>query len=132
MGKLPGIIAALLILASVNAPGEAAAYGYGGHRHGGYYGGYSVGFYSGGPAYPYYYPPYAGGYPAYYVNPDPYGYVAAPPPQAYAPAAQPPAYQSADGQYCREYTRNIVVGGKQQKAYGNACMQPDGRWKIVD
>lgn len=36
------------------------------------------------------------------------------------------------GQYCREYQQEIVVGGDKQKAYGKACRQPDGAWKIVE
>lgn len=40
-------------------------------------------------------------------------------------------YQTADGTYCREYQQNIVVGGKTQNAYGRACRQPDGSWKII-
>jgi surface antigen len=40
-------------------------------------------------------------------------------------------YQMADGTYCREYTQKIVVGGQSQQAYGKACRQPDGSWKIV-
>jgi len=40
-------------------------------------------------------------------------------------------YQNAQGQYCREYSQTIVVGGQQQSAYGKACRQPDGTWQIV-
>lgn len=40
-------------------------------------------------------------------------------------------YQTADGGYCREYTQTINVGGQQQSAYGKACRQPDGSWKII-
>jgi surface antigen len=39
-------------------------------------------------------------------------------------------YQLANGQYCREYTQTINVGGEPQKSSGTACRQPDGRWKI--
>jgi surface antigen len=38
-------------------------------------------------------------------------------------------YQN-DGQYCREYQQEIVVGGEKQTAYGTACRQPDGNWAI--
>lgn len=41
-------------------------------------------------------------------------------------------YQNATGQYCREYTQTIVVGGKKQEGYGTACRQPDGTWQIVE
>lgn len=40
-------------------------------------------------------------------------------------------YQTTQGQYCREYTQNVVVAGERQQAYGTACRQPDGTWKIV-
>ena len=40
-------------------------------------------------------------------------------------------YQTAQGQYCREFTQNVTVAGKTQQAYGTACRQPDGTWKIV-
>ena len=40
-------------------------------------------------------------------------------------------YQNAQGQYCREYSQTIVVGGQSQQGYGKACRQPDGTWKIV-
>ena len=40
-------------------------------------------------------------------------------------------YQSSSGQYCREYQQTVWVGGQEQQAYGTACRQPDGTWKIV-
>lgn len=40
-------------------------------------------------------------------------------------------YQRADGTYCREFTQTINVGGQVEEAYGTACRQPDGSWKIV-
>jgi len=39
-------------------------------------------------------------------------------------------YQAPSGQYCREYTQTVQVGGKTEEAYGTACRQPDGTWKI--
>jgi len=35
------------------------------------------------------------------------------------------------GDYCREYQKSVTVGGKTQQAYGTACRQPDGSWKIL-
>ena len=35
------------------------------------------------------------------------------------------------GQYCREFTQDIHVAGKNQQAYGTACRQADGTWQIV-
>lgn len=43
-----------------------------------------------------------------------------------------PAYQTNVGQYCREYTQNITIGGQTETGYGTACRQPDGSWKIVN
>jgi surface antigen len=40
-------------------------------------------------------------------------------------------YQTATGQYCREYTQTINVGGERHQSYGTACRQPDGTWRIV-
>jgi|TARA_B100001971_G_scaffold202347_1_gene216021 surface antigen len=43
-----------------------------------------------------------------------------------------PSYQNASGNYCREYQQTITVGGRTETAYGTACRQPDGSWKIVN
>ena len=40
-------------------------------------------------------------------------------------------YQNAQGQYCREFTQDVSIGGQQHQAYGTACRQPDGTWKII-
>lgn len=41
-------------------------------------------------------------------------------------------YQNSGGQYCREFQQTITVGGETQDAYGTACRQPDGSWKIIE
>jgi surface antigen len=41
-------------------------------------------------------------------------------------------YQAPNGQYCREYSQNINVGGRASQAFGRACRQPDGSWQIVE
>jgi len=43
-----------------------------------------------------------------------------------------PSYQNQAGEYCREYQQTVTVGGKTETAYGTACRQPDGTWKIVN
>lgn len=43
-----------------------------------------------------------------------------------------PAYQNPDGQFCREFTQTVSVGGQTEQAYGTACRQPDGAWQIVN
>ena len=39
-------------------------------------------------------------------------------------------YETAQGQYCREFQQTVTIGGQTQQAYGTACRQPDGTWKI--
>jgi len=39
-------------------------------------------------------------------------------------------YQAAGGQYCREFQQSVTIDGKRQDAYGTACRQPDGSWRI--
>lgn len=38
---------------------------------------------------------------------------------------------SSVGEYCREFQQTVTIGGRQESAYGVACRQPDGTWKIV-
>ena len=40
-------------------------------------------------------------------------------------------YRTIYGNYCREFTQIIYIGGNAQKGYGTACQQPDNSWKIV-
>lgn len=40
-------------------------------------------------------------------------------------------YREPGGRYCREYTQTVMIGGREHKAYGTACRQPDGTWQIV-
>lgn len=39
---------------------------------------------------------------------------------------------NSSGQFCREYQSTVVVGGRSEVAYGTACRQPDGSWRIVN
>lgn len=32
--------------------------------------------------------------------------------------------------YCREFQKQIIIDGRPEQAYGEACLQPDGSWKI--
>ena len=41
------------------------------------------------------------------------------------------AYQTSQGQYCREYRQTVNICGRTVQAYGTACRQPDGTWKMV-
>jgi surface antigen len=38
---------------------------------------------------------------------------------------------NANGLSCREFQQEITVGGKVEQAYGTACLQADGAWKII-
>ncbi len=41
-------------------------------------------------------------------------------------------YQTASGRPCREYQQTVTIDGKTERAYGRACRQPDGSWKIAN
>lgn len=45
-----------------------------------------------------------------------------------------PVRQGTDssGNYCREYQSTVTISGKTEQAYGTACRQPDGTWKVVN
>jgi surface antigen len=40
-------------------------------------------------------------------------------------------YQTAQGTYCREFQQTVTIDGKQERAYGTACRQPDGSWQMM-
>ena len=40
--------------------------------------------------------------------------------------------RSSEGLACREYQQTVTIGGKTTQAYGTACKQPDGSWKIMN
>jgi surface antigen len=42
------------------------------------------------------------------------------------------SYKTPQGQYCREFQQTVTIEGKTEQAYGTACRQSDGTWKIVD
>ena len=85
--------------------------------------------------FPYYYPYY---YPYYgYRRYRPYDYPYAPlpayaqPAPSYAqPATPAPAPTPEQESYCREIIMDVVIDGVEQQAYGTACREPDGSWKI--
>jgi surface antigen len=41
-------------------------------------------------------------------------------------------YQTAQGDYCRDYQATVLIDGKQERANGTACRQPDGTWRVVN
>jgi hypothetical protein len=71
-----------------------------------------------------------------------YGYPYYAPAPVYAVPAQIPPVATQDQRsytasreeaaYCREYTKNILVDGREEMSYGTACLQVDGRWRIMN
>ena len=41
-------------------------------------------------------------------------------------------YQTAEGKNCREYQQTVTIDGKTERAYGTACREPDGSWRIAN
>ena len=37
---------------------------------------------------------------------------------------------SNTGQYCREFQQTVVIGGREEQAFGTACRKPDGSWEV--
>ena len=82
--------------------------------------------------------------PPVYYGPPPYVYGPPVGPPVYAPGYGVPQqqpmtvnptsapYRASNGLTCREFQTTITVGGQAQPAYGTACLQPDGSWKVVD
>jgi surface antigen len=35
------------------------------------------------------------------------------------------------GEYCREFLQTVTIGGREEEAYGTACLRPDGAWEVV-
>ena len=40
------------------------------------------------------------------------------------------SYRATNGQICRDYVTEAVIGGRVQEVIGTACRQPDGAWKL--
>ena len=45
------------------------------------------------------------------------------------PVPRPQAFPAKP--YCREFQRKVAIGERPERAYGVACQQPDGSWKVV-
>ena len=41
-------------------------------------------------------------------------------------------YSTTVGTPCREFTTSVSIGGQTEQAYGTACRQADGSWKIQE
>ncbi len=114
-----------MVVVTMGALLPPSAYAGGGHHgfgHGFHHGhGLHFGFGFVFSPYPYGYPYYA---PVYVAPPQPSPIV------VYRQRAQ--ITSRAKSAYCREYTKKIVVNGKEARAYGTACLQDDGSWRIVN
>lgn len=40
-------------------------------------------------------------------------------------------WERGRGDYCREYQQRVTIGGWSEDAYGTACRQPDGSWRVL-
>ena len=40
-------------------------------------------------------------------------------------------HMSATNQPCREFVQYVLIGGVERQAYGTACRQADGSWRII-
>ena len=40
-------------------------------------------------------------------------------------------YRRDSGENCREFQQTVTIDGRTERAYGTACRQSDGSWKIV-
>ena len=47
------------------------------------------------------------------------------------PSKRHTVFKNNNGRYCREFQQTVTIGGRTAEAYGTACRQPDGSWKIV-
>ncbi len=41
-------------------------------------------------------------------------------------------YETTQGQPCREYTTTVYIEGRTETAYGTACREVDGSWRLVN
>jgi hypothetical protein len=48
-----------------------------------------------------------------------------------APSVAAPTLAQAEVPNCRDFTAQVTVGGEVQQAVGQACQQPDGRWRVT-
>jgi surface antigen len=41
------------------------------------------------------------------------------------------AFTGNAGEPCREFQQTVTIGGRTEQAYGTACRQADGSWRVV-
>lgn len=42
------------------------------------------------------------------------------------------SFQLKTGDFCREFTQTVVIGGERQEAYSTACRKSNGYWSIIN
>ena len=73
--------------------------------------------------------------PPVYYSPPPMVYVPPPPVVVYSPPAPvmvrpaPPPPQTGN---CRLYRGDATIDGQNRPFFGTACLQPDGKWHVVN
>ncbi len=77
------------------------------------------------------FPLYSYGYP-YYVPAPVYTVPAQLPPAAAQPDQRSYTASREEAAYCREYTKKVLVDGIEEMAYGTACLQDNGSWRIMN
>ena len=82
------------------------------------------------PLFAYGYPYY--GYPYYVPAPAVYTAPAQLPPAPVTPDQRSYNSSREEAAYCREYTKKIMVNGHEEMAYGTACLQGNGSWRIMN
>lgn len=50
---------------------------------------------------------------------------------AYGTVTPQRTYNTASGEPCREFQQTVTIGGKTEQAYGTACRQMDGTWRVT-
>ncbi|MFN5589021.1 MAG: RT0821/Lpp0805 family surface protein [Holosporales bacterium] len=41
------------------------------------------------------------------------------------------SFKGSEGRTCREFQQTVKVEGNQEKAFGSACREKDGSWRVV-
>jgi len=143
------ILALTILVTGILLPPTAGADG---HHHGNWngnwhghhhHGGDDFFYFSLGLVFPLLTYGYAYGYPYGYSYGYPYGYSYYGRPPIYVAPVQVPTPAPVTSRsvytesrkepaYCREYTRKIIVDGKEEMAYGTACLQDNGNWRIMN
>ncbi len=134
-------LAAVLSIGALPALADSASFSFsvgdhGGHR-GGHYRGHHDSWRGHGYSHHSYYRSHYWGGPSIYYAPRPVVYYQRPTVIERPVFIESETINATRGRvvsnnpYCREYQRNVTVGGHIEQSYGTACRQPDGAWKIV-